>query len=62
MFAIGHDRLSLHRRIALGGGARLLDEGEHLTETNGIDGQQQEKRLYVMGERARADEEGTADQ
>jgi hypothetical protein len=55
--------LSLHRRIALGRGARLLDEGEHLTETNGIHGRQQEiqeKRLDVVGERTKADEEGTS--
>jgi hypothetical protein len=40
--------LSLHRRIALRRGARLLDEGEYLTETNGIHGQQQEIQENVL--------------
>src|ERR1019366_2558815 len=43
IFALGHKRLEpFHRRIALRCGTRLLDQSEHLTEANGIDGEQQE--------------------
>ena len=57
IFARCHKRLEpLHRHIALRRNACLLDEREHLTETNSIDWKHQEiqkKRLDVPGERTR---------
>ena len=64
-FSLAHERLQpFHRHIALGRRACLLHEIEHLTKANGVDGKQQEiqkKGLDVSGERAKADEECTAD-
>jgi len=54
----------LHRCVALGRGARLLDEGEHLTQAIGVDRQQQhvqQERLDVAGEHAEAGEERATD-